>query len=187
MANDADNIVIGSSGSVWVASTSAQAPTTAGTALGGGWTDLGFVSEDGATFTQGMDITDIGAWQSFFPVRRIITARSVQVAFALREWKEATLEFALGGTVAANSDEFKYTPPDPEDFDQRSLCLEWADGTKAYRLYIPVGIVSEAVETTLARTAAADLPVTFAASDPGAGKSIYTLFIDDSNFTATSS
>jgi len=36
----------------------------------------------------------------------------------------------------------------------------------------------------LSRTAAADLPITFAASDPGAGGNIYTLFTTDPAFSS---
>jgi hypothetical protein len=187
MSNDAAQVVVGANGSVWVAATSGGAPTDVATPLDGDWTDLGFISEDGATFTEGKDITDIGAWQSFYPIRRIITGRSIQLSFALRQWNKDTIEFALGGAVEENTGEFKYTPPSPEEFEERAVILEWADGTKAYRLYMPRGIVSESVETSLVRTAAADLPVTFAATDPGAGVDAYTLFTDDPAFAAASS
>lgn len=189
VANDATEVVVGANGRVWVASTTSDAPTdvaAAMTTLTGDWTDLGYISEDGATFTEGKEITDINAWQSFYPIRRIITARSVAVSFALRQWSRETIEFALGGTVAANTTEWKYTPPAPEALDERSITLEWEDGTKSYRLYIPRGIVSENVETQLVRTAAADLAITFAATDPGVGVDIYTLFTDDPAFGPTS-
>jgi len=187
MSNDASQVVVGANGSVWVGATNATAPDDVATPMGGDWTDLGFVSEEGATFTEGKDVTDIAAWQSFYPIRRIITGRSVQVSFALRQWNRDTVEFALGGTVTDNTGEYTYTPPSPEEFDERSLVLEWTDGTKAYRLYLPKGVVSEAVAISLVRTSAADLPVTFAASDPGVGNSVYTMFTDDPAFAAASS
>lgn len=187
MSNDAAQVVVGANGSVWVAATAGDAPTDVASPLSGDWTDLGLISEDGATFTEGKDVTDIAAWQSFYPIRRIITGRSVQVSFSLRQWNRDTVEFALGGTVSDNTGEYIYTPPAPEEFDERSLALEWTDGTKAYRLYLPIGVVSEAVAISLVRTSAADLPVTFAASDPGAGNDVYTLFTDDPAFAAVSS
>jgi len=79
---------------------------------------------------------------------------------------------------------YSYIPPAPETLASKALVLNWADGSKNYRLYIPSGIVSETVETTLARTAASDLPVTFAAVDPGTGGSIYTLFTNDIAFSS---
>ena len=182
MANEAANVVVGANGSVFVADLEATAPDDVGTPLGSEWTEMGFISEDGATFTEGKDVTDINAWQSFYPIRRIITGRTVTVAFALREWSTATVEFALGGTVSDNGGEFTYTPPSPEDLSEKQLVLDWQDGEKNYRLWIPRGIVSESVETNLTRTGAADLAVTFAATDPGTEDSIYTLFTDDPAF-----
>lgn len=187
MANAADQVVVGANGNVWVAAPATAAPTDSDTALAAGWVNLGFISEDGATFTEGKSVTDIGAWQSFYPIRRIITDRTVAVHFSLRQWSQPTVEFALGGQVSTNgAGEFKYEPPSPELFDERSLVLEWLDGTKNYRLYIPTGIVSESVETHFVRTSAADLPVTFAAADPGAGLKVYTIFTDDASMAATS-
>jgi hypothetical protein len=190
MTNRSDQVVVGASGQVWAGPTNAVAPTQVTTAMqtvDTDWINLGFISEDGATFSEGKDIADIGAWQSFYPIRRVITARTVAVSFALRQWSKFTVEFALGGLVEVNAAEYLYTPPAPETLSEKSLTLEWADGVKKYRLYIPKGIVSETVETNLTRTAAADLPVTFVATDPGAGVDIYTLFTNDPAFSAASS
>lgn len=184
MPNNANNVIVAGNGKVYVAPVGTTAPTNYATSLNAAFLELGFVSEEGATFTESKDITDINAWQSFYAIRKIVTARNVQVSFALREWNKRTIEFALGGTVAVNSAEWKYTPPAPESTGEKSLVLEWLDGSKGYRLYFPRGIVTEAVESTLTRTSAADLPVTFGAVDPGTGASIYTLFTTDIAFSS---
>jgi len=182
---NANYVVVAGDGTVYVAPTaSAVAPTNAATALNAVWLEMGYVSEDGATFTQGQEITDINAWQSFYPIRRVLTARTVSISFALREWNKRAVEFATGGTVAINAAEWKLTPPTPSATIDRALILEWVDGSKKYRLFCPKGVISEDVETNLSRTAAADLPVTFAASDPGAGGSIYQLFTTDPAFSS---
>jgi len=183
---NASQVVVGANGKVWVAPIGTTAPTNAATAMPAGWTDLGYVSEDGATFTEGKDITDIGAWQSFYPIRYIVNSRLVTVAFALRQWNNATVQFALGGTIASNSAEWTYTPPAPEVLDLRQLALEWFDSTKSYRLYIRRGLVTENVETQLVRTDSAALPITFSAMDPGGGTSVYSLFTTDSAFSLSS-
>jgi hypothetical protein len=93
--------------------------------------------------------------------------------------------------VTTSGDEFVYVPPSPELIDERSVVIDWQDGEKSYRLYIPRGIVSENVEVNLTRSGAADLPITFAATDPGSDESgpldIYTLFTDDPAFAAVGS
>ncbi len=187
MPNDATETVIASNGQVYVAPvTTVQVPDDVGTALGADWVELGFVSEEGATFSQGQDITDINAWQSFYPVRRVVSSRTVTVAFELLQWNEDTLEFALGGNVTSGGGgEYVFVPPAPEDLIEHSVVVAWQDGTKDYRLYIPRGIVSENVDITLSRTDAAGLPLTFAATDPGSDD-IYTLFTNDTAFVGSS-
>lgn len=184
MPNNANNVVVASNGKVYAGPTSTPGPSNYTTALNAGFLEMGFISEEGATFTEGKDITDISAWQSFYPLRKIVTARTVTVAFALREFNKRAVELALGGTVSVNSAEWKYVPPAPDAISQKSLVLEWTDAAKGYRLYIPTGIVTEAVETNLSRTASADLPVTFEATDPGTGVNIYTLFTTDVSFSS---
>lgn len=185
-SNDSTETVIASDGQVYVApTTTVQVPTNTGTALGSDWDELGFISEEGATFSVGRDITDINAWQSFYPIRRIITASTVSVSFELLQWNEATLEFALGGDVTGTGGNYTYTPPAPEDIIEHSLVIQWQDGSKDYRLYIPRGLVSENVDVTLSRTDAAGLPITFSASDPGSDD-IFTLFTNDTAFTGSS-
>lgn len=185
MAN-ASQVVVGANGKVWVADIGTSAPTDATSALAAGWTDLGYVSEDGATFSEGKDITDIGAWQSFYPIRYIINSRQVTLSFTLRQWNNVTVEFALGGTITGGPSAFTYTPPSPETLDLRQMALEWTDGAKSYRLYVRRGLVSETVETQLIRTDAANLPITFSAMDPGSGTAVYSLFTNDTNFALSS-
>jgi len=182
--NNANNVIVAGSGTVYVGPTTTPAPTNIATALNAGFNELGFVSEEGATFTESKDITDINAWQSFYAIRKIVNSRSVQVSFALREYNKRTIEFALGGTVSVSGSEWTYVPPLPSATSEVSLVLAWLDGTKSYRLYFPRGIVTEAVESNLTRTAAADLPVTFTAVDPGGSTKIYTLFTNDVAFSS---
>lgn len=185
--NNADEVVVGANGQIYVGATGQAEPTDATTALVGTYSQLGFVSEDGVSFTDSKTVEAIGAWQSFYAIRRIITGRELTVSFQLRQWNDATVPFALGGgTVTEPSPgEYTYTPPAPETIDERSLILDWQDGDKNYRLWIPRGMVTENVETNLTRTAAADLPITFAAISDGADDA-YILFTDDPAFEAGS-
>lgn len=184
MANESsEQVLIGANGQVYVAETTADAPTGPLQALDTDFVELGYVSEEGATITDAKTLTNIGAWQSFYPVRRVIADRDFTVRFALRQWNADTLAFALGGGTwdnASGSGQM-FTPPSPDDIDERSIVIDWQDGSKHYRLYCPKGLVTENVETTLSRTAAADLPITFGAT-PATGSSPYFIFTDDSAF-----
>lgn len=178
MTNNANNVVVGANGTVYVAATSASAPTTVSSVLTG-FTELGYVTEDGATWTDGKEITDIHAWQELYPIRKLITAKTSTLAFGLREWRAKNVILAFGGgTVASVSGGYSYTPPSATTLDSRSLILDWQDGSKNYRLYFPTGIVSENVETHLTRSDSAVLAITFAAT-PSGTQTAYKLFTDD--------
>lgn len=167
MSKDVDEIVVGANGTVWVAPVGTAAPATSAEAPGAGWVDLGYTSEDGATFTDAKTLQTIPVWQLFHPARRIVTERDTNLGFVLRQWSKDTVPFAFGGGAITEPDdvgnpgEYRYTPPAPELIDERALLLDWVDGTKNYRLVIPRGMVTDNVETNLVRTGAADLPITF--------------------------
>ncbi len=188
MPLNADEVVVGSNGQAYVAPVGTTAPTDSGSALDTDFVELGYISEDGATITDNKDVENIGAWQSFYPLRRIITGRELNVGFALRQWNGDTVKLAFGGgTVAANgAGEWEYTPPDPEELDERALVLDWQDGDKHYRLYVPRGIVTETVETNLTRSSAADLPITYGALPVDDVTPVYTLLTDDPSFSGGS-
>lgn len=89
------------------------------------------------------------------------------------------------GTVVAGAApsgaEYVFTPPDPEEIDEKALVIIWADGAKDYVLDIPKGMVVSAVETTLTRTASADLPIEFAVT-PEPGDAPWKLYTNDPSF-----
>ena len=184
MPTNANNILVGTTGTVSVAPTGTAAPTTTSGALNAAFIDGGFLTEEGFTFTESKEITDVNVWQGFYPARKMVTARAVQVSFGLREWKKATIEFALGGTVTANHPNHTYVPPLPTAIGLRSLVIDWQDGTRYFRLYFPTGLVTENVESNFTRTDSSILPVTFEATDPGGGTNIFTLFTNDVAFSS---
>lgn len=183
MGNNSAWVVVAGNGIAYSALVGSTAPTNATSSPAAAFELLGYISDEGATFTEGKEITDINAWQSFYPIRKIVSSRSVEVSFALREFNRRAVQFALGGTITGTAPgPYSYTPPPPESLNTKAFILDWIDGSKNYRLYIPQCLVTETVETTLSRTASADLPVTLAALDSGG--SIYTLFTNDPAFSS---
>jgi hypothetical protein len=187
MAQDADEVVVAGNGHIYIAPVGTTAPTDIATAWAAGWIDLGYATEDGVTLTVGRTITDITAWQSFHPIRRAITAMNITVAFVLQQWNENTTRLAFGGgaitTTAGPPAHYLYTPPDPEDLDERAVGVEWADGTKTYRLVIPRAIVTDDVSTQLVRTDTAQLPITMGVIAEG-GVAPYVIRTNDPAFAA---
>jgi hypothetical protein len=160
---DNDEIVVGANGKILVAAVGTTAPTDVTTAWAAAWWDLGYATDDGVTLTDSKTINGKAAWQSFYPVRRIVTARDFQAKFTLIQWNMATIEFAYGGGQISSlgGGVYRFTPPSPEVIDERALGVEWVDGIKIYRLVIPHGLLVEATETKIARTDSANLPLTF--------------------------
>lgn len=156
-----DEIVVGANGTVRFAPIGTAAPVDETVAPDAGWVDVGFLSDDGVTFHDAKTLEVIPVWQLFNPARRIVTERDTSLSMVLRQWSKTNVPFAFGGgTVSTPSaGHYKYAPPPPDLIDERSLMVDWADGTKKYRLLVVRGMVTEAVETQLHRAGAADLPV----------------------------
>lgn len=168
MSVDANEVVVGANGAVYVAPAGTAVPTTPTVALNAAFVEVGYVSEEGITFTGGAEQEDILAWQSFYPIRKIITARTAGMEFVMKQWNESTVKLAFGGgTIDRNGAVTTYVPPSPSELDVRALVVEWQDGANDYRLVIPRGQVSGEVSTQLVRNSAADLPVSFAATPSG--------------------
>ena len=183
---NADSIVVAGNGTVYVAPVGSTQPTTPTASPAAAWLDLGYVSEDGVTFTESKDIEDVLAWQSFYPVRKIVTGKEASLAFVLREWDERSIALAFGGGTVTqpSAGVWRYEPPAPGTLDLRAMMIDWQDGTKNYRLIIPRGLVVEAVETNLTRTGAADLPITFAAIPASTTDDAYILLTDSIAFSS---
>lgn len=172
MPKDVDEIVVGANGSIYIAPAGTALPDSISEALGVAFVDLGYVTEDGVSFTDSKTMESVRAWQSFYDLRKIITAKDAVASFSLMQWSGANVALAFGGgdveeVVApvtgppAEPGEYRYHPPAPEVIDERVLVVEWSDGAKDYRLSFPRGMVTENVETNVTRSAAALLPISF--------------------------
>lgn len=163
MPQDSAQLVVGADGEIHVAPVGTTAPTSPSAAFAAGWIDLGYVTEDGVTLNDERETEELRVWQEFYAARHIITSRSFQVSFVLRQWNKSTVPFAFGGgTIVDTTGVFKYSPPSPDTLDERALAVTWRDGTKDYRLIIPKGRVIESMETQIVRGDSANLPITFA-------------------------
>jgi hypothetical protein len=182
-------IFVGSTGGLAVAPVESIAPTNPTAALDAAFADLGYITEDGVTFTVDVAVEDINAWQSLSPVRRIVTGRPVSIACSLQQWNRDTVGLALGGGTWATSgtppnEVYTYTPP-AEDaaLPEYVAVLSLVDGDKHHRIVLYRGNVADTVETNAVRTAAAILPVTVSALSPD-DPPVWNLISDDAAFAA---
>jgi hypothetical protein len=181
-ANSATEVVVGANGTVYAAPVGTTPPSDSGTAPAAAFQNLGFMTEDGLSPTWGKTTTDLRAWQSFYPLRQLITERALRVAFVMRQWSKTTVQLALEGVVTGTAPNFTFTPGAPEVVNKNSFIFDWLDGTKKYRLYLPVAMSVEDVESNIVRSDGANLPLTVAVQDPGAGNSPWLLFTNDTSF-----
>jgi hypothetical protein len=165
MAQNTAELVVGATGAVYVAPVGTALPVSIAATLNVAFVDLGLITEDGITVSPSVSQEVIRAWQLLTRVRTIITERDFELEFAMMQWNETTLPFAMGGgsittDLPGPPAEYSYDFPDADVRDERAMIVEWQDGTKDYRLVIPRLEVTDLASFTVARTDTANLGVT---------------------------
>jgi hypothetical protein len=177
MALDGTQVRVAGAGHVYVAPPGTVAPADINTALTTAWTDLGYVTEEGVSFTFGRETEDLNAWQA--DKVRVLTLRAPKnVEYALMQTNSKTLVTALGGGAWEDdgSGSFTFTPPRDDENAVHSMVIEFTDGDISYRYYFPRVQVEGEVSFTLTRSGAVTYPINFgvlAATPP------YTIFSND--------
>lgn len=165
---DADQVVVGSFGNIYVAAGGTALPASYAAALTAiantaVWRSLGYVDENGVSFTAGKTETDILAWQTQDPIRKIITARTGSFTAALMQINSDTLPFALGGgawTFGAG-DTFLYEFPLASDGSvERAMLVDIEDGATRIIIGFYRATVTGDVTTQFVRNSAGKLPLT---------------------------
>lgn len=174
-ARNADEIVVASNGDVFVAPVGTTLPTTAEGALNVAFMALGYITEDGVTFTNSVESEGLPAWQSMQPVRTLVTGQEITASFGLMQWNEDTLKFAFGGGVYTDEGdgEFSFLLPLPEEREEFACVIDAVDGNRVYRLVFPRVTVSDLGDIQFTRGDAAALPVTVTANPDATGRAGY--------------
>jgi hypothetical protein len=176
MAQDATELFIGAQAQIYIGDVTETIPGSATGDPGGSFVDLGLVTNDGFTITDGKNTEQIRALQSFYPVRRVTTEKSFTAKFELEQYlNEDVLAFAYGGATFTGG---VLSPPDPSVLAQYSLFLSLQDGANAIGIFIPVGMVTEDVESKFVRTAAALAPITFEATPASTSVDAWNLILE---------
>ena len=159
MALSADSVVVGITGRVYVGPTSTAAPTASDTTLAAGFTDLGYVSTDGVSFTTDRATNQIRAWQNADLVREVVTEGTVTYSFMLMESNQDAIETYFGATMTGG----KITLDPTTTGGRKSFVLDVVDGTKVIRHYIPAGEVLTVEPQTIANGEAVGYGITVTA------------------------
>lgn len=168
--SNADNVLVGVTGAVYVGPTSSTAPTASDSTLTG-FTDLGYVSADGLTITPDKSTASITAWQNADKVREIVTESSLTFEFSLLETTEDAVELYFGSAITAGKVEFNPS----ETGGRKSFVFDVVDDTKVIRYYLPSAEVMAVSPITVANSEAHAYGVTVTAY-ASAGRSADVFF-----------
>lgn len=167
---DSSKVRVAVTGAISKGLLSATAPTSA-SAPATGFTDLGYIGEDGVTYAAAGegDSTPIVAWQGGATVRTIRSPSDENPSwnFVMLETKLETIETYFGVTVTQSASEGTYTIDTSAVRAYASYVLDVVDGAELIRVYIPRGIVTEVGDITYANGEAVGYEVTIEAERSG--------------------
>lgn len=166
MAETASEVFVAGDGHVWVAPEATSFPTAAKpfTAPSSTWKELGYITEDGVTFSRSRQEDDLRVWQSTEPVRKLITGADSTLAFTLRQFNPNNVITAFGGGTFVAGDSTHpgvLTLPAPSDIAVMAMIIEGIDGSDAVRMLIERVQVGGDIEINLQAGDSMNLPVTF--------------------------
>lgn len=182
---DGSEVIVGNSGHVWIAPVGTTLPTADNTALDAAFVDLGYFTEAGVTVTIGRQKAEVRAWQSYAPLRNIITSQTTSFAFAMEQWDSQTAVLALGGGVVTEptTGHFKLVPPTPADgATQWALVLDIEDESSNLRFTTAKVELEGDVSIAFTRNEAAVLPVTLTVLDTGTS-ALFEMLTNDPAFS----
>lgn len=147
------------------------------------FTTSGYISEDGASLSTTVNVTDIREWNRA-AVRRILEEFDGTISATLIQLDEEGAKQCFGSSnvtkVAANSthgEQLKIALGAHLDTAQ-AWALRIKDGAAKMIVLVPNGQVTSGVDITFAANTAINLPITISANDDGTGNSIY-IYTDD--------
>ena len=183
MAISADEVRVAGTGRVYTAPKGTALPTTVDSALPADWTDLGYVTTDGVSFTFSRETEDLAAWQGD-KIRVLSLSEPKMVEFTLMQTDAAVLETAFGGGTVVTADGVTtYTPPLRGENVERSMVIEFLDDDITYRYAFGRVQQEGDVNFVLTREGAVEYPVTFGVLE---ATPAYTIITNDPAMEASS-
>jgi hypothetical protein len=168
----ADNVLVSSTGALYIAPLGTTAPTGATPAWNVAFKELGFLSEDGITENPSLDSEEIKAWQSGTVIRKVITGSGLEFSFDVIETNLTILELFYPGSVIT-----AVTGPPAETKVEvklpvatfKAFGIDLVDGTKLERIIVPRASISARGERNYTNPSARNFPLTLSASPDSAG------------------
>lgn len=137
-----------------------------------GAVDLGWTTPDGVTFTLGREVEGVDAWQTPNLLRQLVLSEPKSLSYTLRQLGRDQWLASMGGTVTelvpASGDDpavHRWTPSSGEIVDG-TIIVDFSDMGLDYRFGFPFAQQTAAVEFSLVRNDAINLPNTWTALEP---------------------
>lgn len=160
MALDDTQVLVAGSATLYVANQGGTVPAFGAAPGTAEWTDVGYLTEEGATFNLSRQTQDILVWQSLDPIRRITTSFTKSVSMTLRQWNPTNVTYALGGgSVSLGTASGVYTYPAASENPTRAVILDVEDGAYTVRFYWPSMVVDGDLSIALGRQDSMNLPI----------------------------
>lgn len=148
--------------------------------------DLGYTTEDGVTFNIEKETEDIMGWQSTDLLRRLVTSEPKSCSFTLRQLSRDTWLSTMGGEVKKTGDVFRWEPDEGKQVEGVIL-VDFIDNDITYRFGFRRAAQSAAVEFTLVRNDAVNLPNEWTALATKDGSKPFFMDTNDKAFAEASS
>lgn len=179
MALDQSEVRAGLDGGIYVAPVGTTAPTTPTAALDAAWAHLGYMNDDGVSLDPSQDREEFAAWQSIYPVRRVLTGASFDLAFVCIQTNKDVLELYFPDSViTSDAGVHSLTIPANPGPAEKALLFEWIDGEIHNRIIVARGEVTDVEELEVQRGNPASYGMTFSAY-PGDENEIAVWLSDD--------
>lgn len=149
MAQDTAELFIAgiAGGQVWMADVGATAPVDLA-APGTGWTDMGYLSEDGFGVTPGMNTEDIHVWPLMTTARTVVTEQSLEFKLAFAQWNADTLAWFYGGAWTTSAGGTKRLSVPLNRATDKAMLIDAQDGDRTYRYILEHASLSDFEEVT---------------------------------------
>lgn len=167
-ALDTDRVVTGSANGpgIYLAPEGSDPPTDADTALDAAFYTVGYLGEEGPQPSFDPTFTDIPAWQSAFPIKRVPGAATLTVAFTMKEVAPESVATYFGTAVPTETTgEFEIAGASTPNPPVLSVVISAAEGTSYARLWVARAQLSAAGAMLFSRTDAISMPVTLSMLD----------------------
>lgn len=183
MAISAEEVRVAGTGRVFTAPKGTALPTTVTGDMPADWSDLGYVTTDGVSFTFSRETEDLAAWQGD-KIRVLSLSEPKMVEFTLMQTDAAVLQNAFGGgTISTEDGVSTYTPPVRGENTERAMVIEFVDDAITYRYAFGRVQQEGDVNFVLTREGAVEYPVTFGVLE---ATPAYTIITNDPAMEAPS-